>query len=192
MRRSEGLHVVSRRAFCGSAAACLGVALVNGCLDGDSTNVVATGSLDGPDGSHGSGSGSGSGSGHPPPDAGVGNVDSGTAATCPSSGVTDVGAASTFTNNNPVYFSSGNFFVVRDSGGLYALTARCTHQGVTVEVNSGEFFCPAHGATFDFNGTVTGSPAFTNLVHYEMCTLANGHVGVVKSQTVSQSQRLVA
>ncbi len=89
-----------------------------------------------------------------------------------------------------MYISSGNFFVVRDSGGLYALTARCTHQGVTVQVDSGQFYCPAHGATFDYDGNVLGGPTSTNLVHYAMCTLANGHVGVNKSQTVSQSQRL--
>jgi Rieske Fe-S protein len=72
------------------------------------------------------------------------------------------------------------------------LTARCTHDGVTISAESSDFYCPAHGATFNFNGTVTQGPAFTNLVHYAMCTLANGHVGVIKSQTVSQSQRLVA
>ncbi len=172
-------------------ATCLGIALVhNACTDGDGTSIVDTGALDGPDGSHGSGSGSGSH--NPPPDANMGGGDGGTAASCPSSGATDVGTPSTFTLNKPVYFSSGNFFVVRDSGGLYALTARCTHQGVTVEDSSGEFFCPAHGATFDYDGNVTNGPAFTNLVHYEMCTMSNGHVGVVKSTTVSQSTRLVA
>ena len=113
-------------------------------------------------------------------------------ATCPATGVTDVGAASAFALNQPKYFSSGNFFVVRDSGGLYALTARCTHQGVTVEDDGSEFACPAHGATFDYNGTVTGGPTFTNLVHYEMCLIGNGHVGVVKSKTVAQSDRLNA
>jgi nitrite reductase/ring-hydroxylating ferredoxin subunit len=191
MRRSDGLNVVSRRHFCGGMATCLGIALVhNACTDGDGSSIVDTGALDGPDGSHGSGSGSGSH--NPPPDAAMGGSDSGTGGSCPSSGVTDVGAPSTFTLNKPVYFSSGNFFVVRDSGGLYALTARCTHQGVTVQVSGSEFYCPAHGATFDFDGNVTGSPAFTNLVHYEMCTMSSGHVGVVKSTTVAQSQRLVA
>lgn len=186
MKRAEGLLVVTRRGFCGGVASCLGLAIA-GCTDGD-TSVVQTGGLSGPDGEH-SGSGSGSGSGTI--DAGVPG-DGGTAATCPSTGATDVGSPSAFVLNKPVYFSSGNFFVVRDSGGLYALTARCTHQGVTVEALTSEFYCPAHGATFDFDGTVTGGPALTNLVHYEMCMLSNGHVGVVKSQTVSQSQRLMA
>ncbi len=192
MRRSDGLHVVSRRQFCGAFAGCVSLALA-ACTDGDGTVLVQTGGLNGPDGENpGTGSGSGSGSGSAKMDAGVGMDSGSSGGTCPATGATDVGAASTFTSNKPVYFSSGNFFVVRDSGGLYALTARCTHQGVTVTDDGSEFYCPAHGATFNYDGTVTGGPAATNLVHYAMCTLANGHVGVVKSQTVAQSQRLMA
>ena len=186
MRRVEGLVEISRRRFCGGVATCLGLAMT-GCTDGTMTPVETgplggTGNPNGPDAGMGSNKGS---------DASVMH-DSGVAATCPASGATDVGAASTFTMNNPVYFSTGNFFVVRDSGGLYALTARCTHNGVTIVVDSGDFFCPAHGATFSYNGDVLGGPTSTSLVHYAMCTMANGHVGVIKSQTVSKSQRLVA
>jgi len=193
MKRAEGLEViVTRRHFCGGVATCFGAAFVASCADGDGTSIIQTSGLNGPDGEQNMGSGSGSGSGTGVlPDAGV-TPDDGNAATCPSTGVTDVGMPSTFTTNVPKYFSTGNFFVVRDSGGLYALTARCTHDGVTISAESSDFYCPAHGATFTFNGTVTNGPAFTNLVHYAMCTLSNGHVGVVKSQTVSQSQRLVA
>ncbi len=169
-------------------ASCLGLAFVAACTDGDGTAIIQTGQLNGPDGEQNKGSGSGS---NPPPDAGM-TTDASSMATCPTSGVTDVGAATTFVANKPTYFSSGNFFVCRDSGGLYALTARCTHDGVTIQAETSDFFCPAHGATFDFDGNVTGGPAFTNLVHYAMCTMSNGHVGVIKSQTVSQSQRLVA
>jgi cytochrome b6-f complex iron-sulfur subunit len=194
MKRAEGLEViVTRRHFCGGVATCLGAAFVASCADGDGTSVVQTTGLNGPDGEQNMGSGSGSGSGSGMHlDAGVTTDAGGTTATCPATGATDVGAASTFTANVPKYFSSGNFFVVRDSGGLYALTARCTHDGVTISAESSDFYCPAHGATFTFDGTVTQGPAFNPLVHYAMCTLSNGHVGVVKSQTVSQSQRLVA
>lgn len=188
MRRAEGLVELSRRGFCGGVAGCIGLATVAGCVDGGS-GVIQTGPLGGPEGA---GPDSGThmpppdGSHMPPPDAPM-NV-----GTCPSSGVTDVGAPSSFTTNNPKYFSSGNFFVVRDSGGLYALTARCTHEGATCVVSQGEFYCPRHGAEFDFNGGVIAGPVFQPLVHYSMCTLSNGHVGVVKSQTVSASTRLNA
>jgi Rieske Fe-S protein len=91
-----------------------------------------------------------------------------------------------------VYFASKNIFVVRDSGGLYALTARCTHQGVTVVAQTSDFFCPGHGATFNFNGDVTQGPANSPLQHYAMCTLPNGHVGVDTSMTVTKTVRLNA
>lgn len=183
MRRAEGLVEISRRDFCGGVATCLGLALA-GCTDG-SVGTVETGPLGGnpdhPD----------AGTNHLP-DGGGTHIDGGVAATCPSSGVSDVGAPSTFQMNTPVYFSTGKFFVVRDSGGLYALTARCTHEGATMTTQSSRFYCPRHGATFTYNGDILGGPVITPLVHYEMCTLANGHVGVVTSVTVTKTQRLNA
>src|SRR6478672_6634770 len=166
MRRAEGLSTFSRRAFCGGVAACGGAIAIASCIDG-STGVVQTGPLGGPEGSNGQGPDGGV---NPPPDGSHPPPDAGSTATCPSTGVTDVGTPSSFTTNSPVYHSSGNFFVVRDSGGLYALTARCTHEGATCVVSQGEFYCPRHGATFDYNGGVLGGPVFTGLVHYAMCT----------------------
>lgn len=190
MRRANGLSTLSRRQVCTGVAGCIGIAAVASCIDG-SSSVVQTGALGGPEGS-GSGSNRTDG-GLPLPDSGMhGTPDAPSGATCPTTGATDVGAPSSFTMNNPQYFSSINAFVVRDSGGLYALTARCTHEGATCVVDSGDFFCPRHGATFDYNGNVLGGPVFQGLVHYAMCTLSNGHVGVIRSQTVSNSQRLVA
>ena len=82
--------------------------------------------------------------------------------------------------------------VVRDANGLYALTARCPHQGFTTRVQGNDFVCPRHGSLFSFDGAVLTGPATAPLVHYAMCTLDNGHVGVLTSQTVSESQRLDA
>jgi nitrite reductase/ring-hydroxylating ferredoxin subunit len=188
MRRSEGLTVLSRRDVCGAFASCVGLALISSCTDGDVPGVQ-TGGLNGPDGTE-TGSGGHPDAGVPPHDAPM--VDSVSMGTCPSSGATDVGPPSSFTMNNPVYKSSGNFFVVRDSAGLYALTAKCTHEGATCVVDTGEFFCPRHGATFSFNGAVLGGPVVTGLVHYAMCRMPNGNVAVITSQHVSNSQRLMA
>ena len=177
--------VLSRREVCTAFASCVGLALVSSCTDG-STGAVQTGGLNGPDGTETG-----------MPDAGTHGVDAhmvdaGPMATCPTSGATPVGPASMFTANTPVYFAGGNFFVVRDSGGLYALTARCTHEGATCRVDSGVIYCPRHGAEFTFNGAVISGPVVTGLVHYAMCTLANGQVAVITSQHVSNSQRLMA
>ena len=163
MKRADALVTISRRQFCGSIAGCIGIATLASC------------------------GGSSSPSG---PDAMQPPIDGTAMGTCPATGATDVGAASTFTANRPVYFQAGNFFVVRDAMGLYALTARCTHQGVTVSVSGSQFRCPAHGATFSFTGAVTSGPASQPLVHYAMCTTANGHVGVQTSMTVAATVRL--
>jgi Rieske Fe-S protein len=165
MKRPDALVSLSRRDFCGTIAGCLGIAAIAGC--GGSSSPMGT------------------------PDAAV-QTDGQVQGTCPATGANDVGAATTFMTGKPVYFRTGNFWVVRDAGGLYALTARCTHQGVTISAETSDFFCTAHGATFDFNGNVTGGPTSTNLVHYALCLLGSGNVGVIKSQTVAQSQRLVA
>jgi nitrite reductase/ring-hydroxylating ferredoxin subunit len=97
-----------------------------------------------------------------------------------------------FVLNTPVYIASGRFFVVRDSGGLFAVSARCTHQGVTIAVSGSQYRCPAHGATFSFNGSVTGGPTSVSLSHFSMCLLANGHVGVAPATVVPASTRLMA
>ena len=111
---------------------------------------------------------------------------------CPTTGALDVGAPSTFMMNVPVYFAAGFVFVVRDAGGLYALTARCPHQGFTTNVQGNYFVCPRHGSEFTFAGAVLTGPATAPLVHYAMCTLASGNVGVLTSQVVSDSDRLNA
>jgi len=107
-------------------------------------------------------------------------------------GATDVGAPSTFMVGKPAYVASKNVFIVRDATGLYALTARCTHQGVTVTARTTDFYCSGHGATFSMNGDVTNGPATAALQHYALCMLPNGNVGVDTSKSVASSVRLDA
>ena len=170
-------------------AGCAGLAAIAACTDG-SAGGVQTGPL---------GDNGGAPDGHEPidapsaidahqitqdaapPDAAIGPACTGSA--------TDVGTAATFVTGTPVYFASGRFFVVRDAGGLYALTARCTHEGVTCRVSSGEFLCPRHGAQFRFDGAIISGPVSQPLAHFAMCILANGNVGVTTT-TCAKSQRL--
>jgi nitrite reductase/ring-hydroxylating ferredoxin subunit len=112
-------------------------------------------------------------------------------ATC-GTGAIDVGAPSTFLTNKPVYNSTGRFFVVRDAGGLFAVTARCTHEGAICAVSGSDYRCPRHGALFTFDGTIVSGPVVTPLQHYAMCTLPSGNVGVDTTKTVAKSVRLVA
>jgi nitrite reductase/ring-hydroxylating ferredoxin subunit len=162
MKRPEALVAISRRQFCGSLAGCVGVAAIAACGGGGGSTV----------------------------DAPLPPSDGETNGTCTTTGATDVGAPSTFMTGQPVYFSQGNFFVVRDAGGLYALTARCTHQGGTVRVSGTQFRCPLHGATYNFDGEVTGPPAPLPLKHLAMCMTASGNVGVQPSMPVAENVRL--
>jgi Rieske Fe-S protein len=120
------------------------------------------------------------------------------AAVCTTDGM-DVGPASAFVVGTPVYIDSGLFYVVRDSGGLYAMSALCTHQGALTCIGTAAgctatganvIFCPRHGAVFSFDGTVVRGPAARTLDHFAMCDLSNGHVGVLASVKVAASVRL--
>src|ERR1041385_4020886 len=116
MRRADGLYDITRRDLF-TLAGCAGLAaLAAGCVDGD-TSAIQTGPLGG---DHNGTS----------PDAsmGGGTADAAGTATC-GTGALDVGAASTFITDKPIYNSTGRFFVVRDTMGLYAVSAKCTHEG---------------------------------------------------------------
>jgi len=185
MRRAKALVELSRRDFCGFAAAsALGLA-VTGCTDG-SAGAVQTGPL-------GGGNGHGPDAGHPPTDGSMGgdasSTDAASGVACTSTPI-DVGPASSFSLNMPVYHSTGKFFVVRDSGGFYALTAVCTHDGATCTTQGGDIYCPRHGAQFTYNGDIISGPVITGLVHFAMCNMSNGNLGVITSMTVSKSTRI--
>ena len=50
---------------------------------------------------------------------------------------------------------------------------------------------PAKDVSTDKPGALSGGPVSKPLVHYAMCTLPNGHVGVVATMQVAASTRLV-
>ena len=174
MRRAAALVEISRREFC--AAACLALA---GCIDG-SHREVQTGGLTGPDARV------------VPIDASDAEMDAMTVSVACTGSAMDVGPASSFKANKPVYFANGLFFVVRDSVGLYALTALCTHQAGLCAVAGSVFRCNRHFAEFTFDGAIVSGPVTKPLPHYAMCTMAGGHVGVMTDMIVSADTRLAA
>ena len=127
---------------------------------------------------------------HLPPDARP-TPDAAPASTCAPL-AQDCGLPSAITISTPKFFSNGNFFVCRDAGGVFAVTAVCTHLGGIVAVNSGEFLCPLHGSEFTFAGAVVRGPASTPLRHYSVCLLGNGHLGVSTGTVVTAATRLDA
>ncbi len=57
--------------------------------------------------------------------------------------------------------------IVRTSSTTFAAFSRiCPHQGTTIDVTSGGFQCPRHGATFDKNGQWIGGERTSNLTSY--------------------------
>ena len=88
--------------------------------------------------------------------------------------------------------SSPPVYLCRDAGGLYAISAICTHQGCTVAFASAAsgFRCPCHGSTFSFNGLVEGGPATASLVHYGVCFGGPGVAEIDIGTIVSPDDRV--
>jgi nitrite reductase/ring-hydroxylating ferredoxin subunit len=189
----------SRRDFCTGAAAGLGLLVLGlpGCTD--VAGRISTGVLEpdggssgtGPDGSSGEGGKPPPDAGHPPHDSGGGpSPDLAQASGC-GTGALNAGAASAIVAGTATYFSgSGSeLFVCRDSGGVYALSARCTHAGARLQQSGSQLYCPRHGATFDLNGQQPTSPAFSPLDHYAVCIDGGGNVMVDPNMIVTANTR---
>lgn len=184
---------VSRRRFCAAAGAGLVLAGLPACEPGGGERL-GEGALDDVGGGGGKGSGGGK-------DGGGGGGGGGPAdMTAPSdlahgsctAGTIDAGAASGYSaGGTPKYFKSGKYelFVVRDGGGLYAVTALCSHSGCTNEVQGSQYYCPCHGATFAWDGSKPTLPAITPLKHYAICVDGAGNVTVDPKTTVPASTR---
>jgi Rieske Fe-S protein len=84
----------------------------------------------------------------------------------------------------------------RDPGGLYAMTAICTHQGCNMEsngsINPQGIHCGCHGSAFDTNGNVVQGPASAPLTHFSVSVDAAGAITIHASNPVSESQRTPA
>jgi nitrite reductase/ring-hydroxylating ferredoxin subunit len=204
---------LSRRKFCAAAGLGLVAIGVPGCDPGAAR--VSVGGVDdvpqsgngnhggvGGGGSSGGGGGGGGGGGNPdmasggggggnPDMAGSGgNPDLAQAASCPSSSV-NCGAASALAVGQATRHSGGayDFYLCRDSGGLFTVDTACTHNGCPVQQQGSGWFCNCHGATFAFDGTQPTSPAFSPLANYAVCVDANGVAWVDYNTTVSSTTR---
>jgi len=192
---------MSRRGFCVSAGAGLVTLGLAACDPG--ARRVEVGGLSASDGnssSHGGPHDGGVGGGNPDlaqgggsnPDLaqGGGNPDLATGAGC--AGPVNAGSASAMAMGQAKHFSDNvnyDLYVVRDSGGLYAMNAACPHAGCTVKEQSSKWYCPCHGATFDLNGQNPTSPAFAPLDHYALCVDASGNILVDYNTVVPYTTR---
>lgn len=90
------------------------------------------------------------------------------------------------------YRNLGNFFLIRDANGIYAMTAICTHMGCTVGAPVGsQITCPCHGSQYDLGGANLVGPATAPLVHFQVTEATPGGALVVNTaQTVAATVRL--
>lgn len=69
------------------------------------------------------------------------------------------------------------FFVIRQSGKIFALSAICTHRKCKLAAEPDRsFYCKCHGSTFDPAGHVTEGPARRDLPVLSMVTDENGQL----------------
>jgi Rieske Fe-S protein len=92
--------------------------------------------------------------------------------------IVNVGSMSNYANDG-VYnnFRDEGFFVIRQNGKLFALSAICTHRNckLTAEPDR-SFYCKCHGSTFDAAGHVTQGPARRDLPVFSAVTDDNGRL----------------
>ncbi len=82
------------------------------------------------------------------------------------------------TGDGVVVDIGGNPIAVIRTGDMTAtaLSAVCTHQGCTCEIQSGSapLYCPCHGSEFSISGVVVRGPARSSLRVYQATVDANG------------------
>ncbi len=77
-------------------------------------------------------------------------------------GKNDILAKFQATNDAPILFTEGRFFLLHAPGGIAAAYRKCTHLGCSVPWNAAEdqFHCPCHGSLYDkHTAVVKGGPA---------------------------------
>ena len=111
----------------------------------------------------------------------------------PPSGPVGAGNVSTIAVNTMRAVPGEAVILGRDAGGLYAMSAACTHAGCLVDVTTSggteELYCPCHGSLFDANGGVKRGPAGLPLQHYQVEVAADGTITVQGGMPVSAETR---
>lgn len=102
------------------------------------------------------------------------------------------GRPASFPENSVTFLEKRRVYVFNRRGGLYAISAVCTHLGCTAKWNdeTGRFDCPCHGSVFDQDGQVLSPPAPTGLAWPKLERLPDGRVRVDLAQDVPSSFRL--
>jgi cytochrome b6-f complex iron-sulfur subunit len=95
-----------------------------------------------------------------------------------------IGDPENFPIGSTTHLEKDNVFIYRDSQGIYAISAVCTHLGCIVAQSAKGFACPCHGSKFDPKGKVIGGPAPRSLPWLEISRAADGQLLVLADNEV--------
>ena len=112
------------------------------------------------------------------------------------SGPIAAGNVSALTVDTLQVLDGPNIVLGRDAGGLYAMSAVCTHAGCVIttagSTAAAGLVCDCHGSQFDAIGDVTRGPAGAPLQHYAVEVDASGNIIVHGDQPVTVDTRTPA
>jgi cytochrome b6-f complex iron-sulfur subunit len=94
--------------------------------------------------------------------------------------------------NSVTFLQEQQVYIVRTSGGFYAVSAVCTHLGCVTQwkPEANIIACPCHGSKFTPEGKKLEGPAPRPLPHYSISLTADGELIVDKLQTIKADQVL--
>lgn len=84
---------------------------------------------------------------------------------------------------------AGPFLLGRDEGGLYAMSAACTHLGCRLSIEDDRLPCGCHGSVFALDGAVVAGPARQPLDHFRV-VVEGGRVSVDTREQVPAETRV--
>ena len=94
--------------------------------------------------------------------------------------------------NSVTILQDQQVYIVRTSGGFFAVSAVCTHLGCVTQwkPEANMIACPCHGSKFEPNGKKIEGPAPRPLPHFSVTLTADGELLVDKLQVIKADQVL--
>jgi cytochrome b6-f complex iron-sulfur subunit len=104
--------------------------------------------------------------------------------------VFNAGALENFSPGSVTFNAENRTYIVRESdGGIYAISAVCTHLGCLTRWNDnrGETTCPCHGTKFSKSGSVLEGPTSKTLPRFSLSLNENNEIIVDKGIQVDDN-----